>query len=407
MQPATTARESSAARIFVLLTMIALALNLRAAVGSLGVVLAAVRSDLAMSATIGGVLTTLPVICFAVFGSTTGPVVRSVGLHRTVVLALGLIVVGLGVRATTSSQSLFIAASAVALAGGAIGNVALPPLVKRHFPDKIATVSAMYTAAILGGATLSAAVTVPLADAGGSWRTGLGAWGVLAAVTLLPWLALVRHDQRVDLAERAPLTLAQVAHSRLAWVMALFFAVQSAQAYAQFGWLPEIYTDAGLSAGKAALMQTLVSGIGIPVTLALPLVMGVVGRRPVLPWVFGAVTVAGWSGVLLAPLTAPWLWALLLGLGGTAFSWVLTMLGQRSRTTGGTAALSSFVQGLGYLIAAVGPFGAGLLHDLTGDWSVAIIALASLGLLLVPLGLYVNAGHIFEDTLPEGVRPTT
>ena len=391
--------ESRRARILVLVAIVLLALNLRVAVGSLGVLLSTVRDDIGMSSTIAGILTTLPVLCFAFFGATTNSVVRKVGLHRTAALLLVLIVIGLVVRSVVDSQALFVVASAAALAGGAVGNVVLPPLVKLHFPHKIATVSSLYTAAMMGGAALASALSVPIADVGGGWRVGLFAWAVLALITLLPWLGLLRHDVHVNARQSSKMTLATVRSSPLAWAMALFFATQSAQAYAQFGWLPAIFVDAGLSSSAAALLQSIVPGIGIPLTLMLPYLMRKFGHRPVLPWFFGLVTIAGWTGILLAPTNAPWLWAGLLGLGGGAFSWVLTMLAQRTRTPDGTAALSSFVQGVGYLLAAIGPFGAGFLNDLTGSWAVPLLCLTALALLVIPLGTYISRPRMFEDTL--------
>jgi len=124
-----------------------------------------------------------------------------------------------------------------------------------------------------------------------------------------------------------------------------------------------------------------------------------VGDRDWLPGAFSIVSVCGWLGLMLWPAAAPWLWAILLGLGGGAFTWTLTMIGRRARTPGGTAALSSFVQGTGYAVAAIGPFGTGLLHDLTDDWYASISLMIVLASLIAVFGTIVARPAYMEDTL--------
>ncbi|MBW9206526.1 MFS transporter [Mumia sp. zg.B17] len=390
--------ESRGNRAFVLACIILLALNLRASVGSVGVVLNDIRGDLDMSATAAGALTTLPVICFALVGSLANTIVRAIGLHTTAIASTAVVAVGLAARTFAESGGLFLIASAVALAGCAIGNVILPPLVKVHFPDRIALVSSIAGAAIVGGATLSAALTVPIAEATGDWRWGLFTWALLAAVTLVPWLRLLRHDVRSTDAA-TPITIGELVRAPLAWMMAVCFGAQAAQAYAQFGWFPAILEDAGLSDAYAGSMLAIVTGIGIPAALLLPAVIGWSRDRAWLPWSFAVVTAAGWLGVLWWPTAAPWAWAVLLGIGGAAFPWVLTMIAKRSRTHEGTVALSGFVQGLGYLIAALGPFGTGLLHDSTGGWGAPVAMLVALALLIGVVGTYVARPVMVEDQL--------
>lgn len=380
--------------------IVLLALNLRVAVGSVGVVLDPLRADLGMSATVAGVLTTLPVLCFAVFGATTGRVVRALGLDRTAAALLVVTGAGLALRPLVDAPVPFLALTVVSLAGCAIGNVALPALAKEHFPDRLPLISSLYGAALMGGATLGSVLTVPIADALGDWRIGLGAWAVLALAALLPWLPVALREGRAGRIDRprGP-TLLRLARSPLAWACALFFGLQSAQAYAQFGWFPAMLTDAGLDSGHAGLAQGLIPTVGIPVTLLLPALIRRTGDRPVLPWVFALVTAAGWLGVLLAPASAPFLWAALLGLGGCAFTWVLTMFGRRTESPGGTAGLSAFAQSVGYLVAGLGPFGTGLLHDLTGSWDVPVVVLMCAALLLGPLGMLVARDRLLEDEL--------
>ncbi len=386
-------------RSLVGVSIVLLALNLRPAVGSVGVVLEALRGDLGMSVTTAGLLTTLPVLCFAVAGIAAHSVIAKLGLHATTILVLGLAVFGLVARSLVDSPELFLVLSVVALSGCAIGNVLLPPLAKRHFPDHIAGISAAYGAALMGGGAIASVVTVPLSSALGGWRWGTASWAAPALVVLLLWLPHLRGDVHVDPAAGIPYKLRELARSRLAWAMALLFGVQSAQAYAQFGWFPAILVDAGLSDSRAGAMLGLLGAVGVPLTLSLPLLMRWVGDRAWLPWAFSTVSACGWLGVMFWPAAAPWLWAVLLGLGGGAFTWTLTMIGRRSRTSGGTAALSSFVQGGGYAVAAVGPFGTGLLHDLTGDWYASLSLMVVLSLLIAVFGTIVARPAYVEDTL--------
>lgn len=398
MNPDENPTPSRSGRILVLVCIVALALNLRVAVGSLGVLIPEVRDHLGLSLTITGLLTTLPVLCFSFFGAGTNSIVRSVGIHRTALLGLLAITAGLLVRSVASDGLVFIVFTALALAGCAIGNVILPPLAKLHFPDHLGAVSAAYGASLMAGATIGSAVTVPLSHLLGGWRGGLAIWGALSAVTFVLWLNLARHDVKVETSTTS-YGMRVTARSPLAWVMAGFFGIQSAQAYAQFGWLPEILTDAGLSDGRAGLMLGILSSIGIPMTLALPRVMARIGDRPVLPFVFGTVSFIGWMGVLLAPTSFTLVWMVLLGIGGTAFTWVLTMMARKTRSPDGTGALSGFVQPVGYLIAAAGPFGMGLLHDASGSWDVGISVMAALALAMIVLGTLMWRWHSFEETI--------
>jgi len=393
------ASPSTRGRLLVGAAIVLLALNLRVAVGSLGVVLGSVRDDLGMSTAVAGIVTTVPVVCFSVFGVGAHGVVKRLGLHRTAAVVLTLITVGLVLRAVVDNTALFMTFTTVALAGAAMGNIILPPLVKVHFPDRIGLMSALYGGSLMAGASLGSISTVPLSDALGGWRPGLGLWAGLAFVALLPWLAFLRHDIRTDPTGSDRLASRDVLRSPLTWAMLVLFGSQSAMAYAQFGWLPEILTDAGLSDARAGAMLGLLSGVGIPLTLGLPWLMRIVGERPVLPIAFAAVTAGGWLGVLVAPTTLTWLWAVLLGLGGGAFTWTLTMIGKRTRTAAGTTALSVFTQGPGYLIAGIGPLGAGVLHDATGSWTVPLVALMSVTAVIGVAGWFVARPVMLEDTL--------
>lgn len=393
-------------RVLVLVGMVLLAANLRPAATSLGTLLEQAQQALSFSASLAGLLTTLPVLCFAVFGPVATTLGRRWGLHRTTLLTLVLVVAGLVLRAATDSVLVFTVASGLALAGMASGNVLLPPLVKRHFPHRVGLLTAVYSTALMTGAALPAWVAVPVSDATGSWRYGLAMWGVLAAVAVVPWIGLLRHDVRGDDRPVARYSMRDVARTRLAWQMALFFGIQSSFAYSQFGWLPKIYQDAGLDPGTAAMMLGLLTAVGIPMALLLPAYAARQADQRLLVTGLGTCAFAGFFGLLAVPSTLPWLWALLLGVGGSAFPWCLTMIGLRAHSQDGTAVLSGFVQSVGYVVAAVGPLGTGLLFDLTGGWTVPLTVLTVLTVPLVLFGLTFARPRYIEDELP-GRQPAS
>ena len=402
MSPAgTVPGRTAAARWLTLLGIVMLAVNLRPAVSSLGVSLSAVRDSLGFSGSTAGLLTTLPVLCFAVVGAGTTAGTRRFGVHRTVLLAVTLATAGMLVRGLTESTVVFLLASTTSLSGIAVANVALPHLVKLHFPDRIAAIAGLYSALLMTGAFLPTVVTVPVDEAAGTWRAGLLLWAAVALLAVLPWAALARHEVRADLSVHGRVHFSMLLRSRLAWSLAIFCGVQSAMAYTQFGWLTQIYEDAGLSRQQASLMLGLLSVIGIPLPLILPWLFARIHDHRVFVVVFSASGTIGFVGLWLVPGTVPALWAALMGIGGCAFPYVLTMIGMRARTPDATAVLSGFVQSIGYLIAAVGPLTAGVLYDLTGAWDIPLVLLAVLGVPMLVAGLgFAREQYIEDEVLP-------
>lgn len=400
MEPMHATREETRLeRLLVVAGICVLGFNLRPAAVSVGPVLDEIRDGLAMSPTTAGVLTSLPVLAFAVFGASAPGVARRVGVHRTTLLALIAVVAGLGLRSIVDDALLFLVLSLVALAGMATANVLLPSLVKLHFPHRVGLLTSLYTTALSLGLTTSSALTVPISHGLGSWRWGLGAWAVTALVAALPWIALVRHD--TTLAGGGPsISLGRVARTRLGWAMALTFALQSTQAYSIFGWFAQLFRDAGFSAGEAGLLLGVVTGVSIPLSFAVPYVAGRTANHT--PLILGLLACygIGYTGLLVDASHLPWLWAALVGAGTSIFPLVLAQIGLRARTPEGTAALSGFTQSVGYLVAAPGPFAIGLLYDRTGEWTAPLLLLLGITVLLAAVALLVAREQYVEDQLP-------
>ena len=256
-------------RLLVLVGIVLLAFNLRPAAVSVGPVLAEVTAGLGMSHSVAGLLTSLPVLAFAGFGAAAPWAARRFGVHRVTAASLAAVVVGLAARAVVDAPATFLVLSMLALAGMAAANVLLPSLVKLHFPTRVGAVTAAYTTALAIGLTAALTLTVPVAEAFGTWRAGLAVWAVVAAVAFIPWLGLLGHDRALDQAPHE-VTLGQVARTRLGWAMATFFGLQSLQAYSIFGWFSQLWRDSGYSAATAGVLVGLLAAVSIPLSLYLP-----------------------------------------------------------------------------------------------------------------------------------------
>jgi CP family cyanate transporter-like MFS transporter len=390
---------SAARRTALVLTgLVLLSFNLRPAAVSVGPVLEEVRRGLGFSGPEAGLLTSLPVLAFAVFGALAPTFARRVGIHRASAASLVAVVVGLGGRAAVHDGTVFLALSAVALAGMATANVLIPSLVKLHFPDRIGWATAIYTSAMAIGLTSAFLVTVPVSDAFGSWRAGLGIWSVTALMAVVPWLALAAHDRHLETGARS-ISFADVARTRIGWAMALFFGLQSLQAYSIFGWFAQLWRDNGYSAGQAGLLVAVIAAVSIPLSLWLPAASARRTDQRGLILAVLACYLVGYGLLLVDAHALAVPAALLVGVGCCVFPIALTLIGLRSRTPDGTAALSGFTQSIGYLIAAIGPFLIGTVYDATGHWTVPLWLLLALVLPLLAVGAYAGRPAYLEDQL--------
>ncbi len=379
--------------LLVLVGMLLVALNLRAAVTSLGALLGEVRTGLGLSGAMAGLVTTLPTIAFAGLGALTPWLVRRYAPARVLVVAMTALAVGQVLRVVTDSALVFVATSALALAGIAVANILLPMLVKQHFPHRTGLVTGAYTMALTTGTTVAAASAVPVAHAFGSWRAGLGVWAGLAALAVLPWVPLALRARAARRAATGAVAVAaparvRPARTRLGWAMAVYFGAQSLSGYAIMGWLAQLFRDAGFHPETAGLLLAGVTALGVPVALLMPTLAG--RLRTLRPLVFGltAFSAASYLGLALAPHDGALLWVALLALGQGAFPLILTTIGLRARTAEGTVALSAFAQSTGYVIAALGPLLVGVLYEATGGWT------APIGFLLAALAVQTGAGLV-------------
>lgn len=381
--------EVAAGGALLVVAVVLTALNLRPAITSVGPLLGDMRDDLGTSALWAGLLTTLPGLCFAAAGLTAPWLARRFGIGSAIAAALLVLTTGLLLR-VIDGPHVVIGGTLVATAGIALINVLIPVVIKGSFPARIGLMTGIYTAALQGGGAAGSAVTPALDEMLGGWRFALGAWAVLAAAALIVWL--IAMQRRRAAAGPAPRMATVVPHgrsllrSRLAWIITGFFGCQSLLAYVVMGWLPQVFIDNGMSKGDAGLLLGLNAVIAVPISIV---VAPMASRRPSQSgWIvgLGLLGITGVAGLAIAPAAAPLLWTVLLGLGMSVFSLALAVIALRARTAEDTARLSGMVQGLGYLLAGVGPFVFGLLHELSGGWTVPWVMLMVVYVIQIILG---------------------
>lgn len=392
-------------RLLALVGVVLVAFSLRSAVAALSPIISEVQADFAVPTWVVGLIGTAPPVCFAVFGIVTPMLERRFGLERLAAASMLIVTAALLARALATDAATLLLATTVLFAAVGVGNVVLPPLIKTYFPDRVGTMTALYSALLAMAAFVPPLVAVPVADAAG-WRFSLGMWAILALLAVVPWVTLVvranvartQAPAAVDLDAPAPGVLGRLPWLSLAWALAGTFGISAASVYACFAWLPVVLVDvAGVSHAEAGALLSLFGAMGLPWSIIVPILITRWRRVGV---VYAAALIAGLSGVagmLIAPGTATVLWVVLLGTPQALFPAVLLLIQLRSRTHEGAVALSGFAQSVGYGIAALFPLMFAVVHEATGQWQPVLVVFGLLFLATIPTGLVVTRPRTIED----------
>jgi CP family cyanate transporter-like MFS transporter len=378
--------------------LVCLALCLRGPFAAVGPLVDDLSREYEIGTPAVAALTAAPLLCFAL-GSPVAPLLAvRLGLLRAVLCGAATVAVGVAARAA-GAQGLFLGTVLLAL-GIAVVNVLLPALVREQYGPRSPGVLGATTASIAVSASLGAGLAQPLAAATGSARGSLTAWLVPAVLACVA-VALVRTRPRPESGPRPGQRRrwSVLPTDRVAVAVTSYFGLQSLSFYVMLTWLPAVLQDrtATSPAGAGALLAV-AAALGAPASLLVPrLAARSAGQGG---WVVAVAAPSAMAllGLLLAADAAPVLWVLLYGLGtGAAFPLALTLVVLRTRDALETGQLSASAQSIGYLVAAAGPLGVGLLADASGGWTVPLLAL--LGLLGAQTAVGLAAGR------PRLVRP--
>lgn len=361
------------------LALVVVSANLRAAIASVPPLARVIATDLDLSSASIGAVTTLPVLCMGLLAPLAQRLGHRFGPAAAVQVAITAVFVGLLLRWWGDHLWALYAGTFVAGFGIAVAGTLLPSLVKRLFPPgRTGAITGLYMFAMMGGATASSALSVPLSSRFGSWQGSLSSWSVLAAVGALAWLPVALSLPTSQAARRVSGRRHGLPWRHpTAWLIAAYLSVQSWQFYSSLAWIAPSYVARGWDPTKAGYLLSAFGCAQLVSGLLAPVLADRVHDRRVLLMPAAGLGLAGLLGLLLAPDTAAWLWVVVLGLGqGAAFAVALVLLVDYAETPAGAGRLTAMAFFVSYTIASFGPTVTGALRDLTGDFDVIWLLLA-------------------------------
>ena len=380
----TVAPKSRVIAVVGIIAVILIGLNLRAGITSAAALFHDLQAFLGYGALVASILPSIPLLCFAVAGLGTSWLSRRIGVEKSIFVALAMLAAGLLFRSIPATGAL-LAGTVLAMSGLAVCNVAMPSYIREHYASKTSMMTGLYTFTMSGGATFAAAVSVPLAQQLGSPSMGLAAWGLLGVAALLGFLPMVLHTHRTSRkANQEHVSMWPLLRTRLGFLITSIFTLQALLAYAVMSWFAYILTTQGLSASESGLQF----GLMQLVSVAAGMILLAIGSRPGMMrpalYLGSGTTLLAIPAMLLLPTSFASVPAVMFGFGLGIFPLVLVIISRSGRTTAETTAMSTVAQSVGYLIAALGPFGMGLLHSATGAWTLplALLAVAALALMV-------------------------
>jgi CP family cyanate transporter-like MFS transporter len=354
---------------------------MRGAITCVGPLLKEIQAHFGLNGTAAGLLTSLPLFAFGFLSPYAAPLARRLGMEQAIFLSMALLIAGLALRYVDGAIWLY-AGTAFIGCGIAFNNVLLPGLLRRDFPAQLTLVTAIFTMVMVTCGGLGSGIAIPLANHVG-WRSSLLSWAIPAVLALVIWMPQLRAHSAPATAERkVPLW-----NQPLAWQVSLFMACQSTAFYVMIAWFPSMMNDLeGISAARSGAILFIYQIFVLGSVMITPVFIHRMRDQRLIGVVLSAMILLGYLGLYLAPAHALG-WMIVMGLGaGGALVLAITLFSLRVETAGQSVALSGMAQAVGYSMAAVVPIFIGFIHDLTKQWTVALLLMIALSLLQLTMG---------------------
>lgn len=376
-------------KYLLILVIILISLNLRPSITAVGPLVSEIRIDTGLSSSLIGLLTTLPVLAFGIFSILTSLLTRKIGTEGTMAFAMLILTIGIFMRAIPLHAALF-GGTLILGIGIALGNVLLPGIVKKQFPNRTGLVTGIYSSMLGVGAAVASGISVPLSEgANFGWRWTLACWGILSALAFIAWLPQLKKNMPVIMKKSFRASIRDLGTSKLAWHVAIFVGLQSLTFYTLTAWLPEVLINRGMTPTNAGWMLSIMHGVGVVGTFVIPtMASNKPNQKSMVFWII-ILELIGLAGLLVhSSFIYVIIWTSILGFSlGSSFGLALLFILLRSRDSGSANELSGMSQSIGYTLAAFGPVLFGAIFDFTKNWTISLIFLFVIAVLKLWSGL--------------------
>ncbi|WP_017723308.1 CynX/NimT family MFS transporter [Staphylococcus xylosus] len=387
----------------VILAIVFIASTLRAPLTSVGPVVDEIKQVMEINNSVAGILTTIPLIIFAIVSPFVSKVTARLTMSRTILYSTMLLIVALYLR-IAGDFTLFLIGTVILGIAIAFGNVVLPSYVKWYFPMQIGLATGIYSGTMNFTAGLGGGLSFPLSEITPlGFRVSLSFWILFAIIAIILWIPKARKGVQLEKAtaiadQQDRPKKVTITKSKLAWMVALTMGFQSMVFYTVVAWVPSILVDRGLDPSTAGYLLMLNQFSQVPMTFTFPIIASKLKDQRILVVIITVLFLVGFSLFFTQSLVLLIIGIIIAGLAmGACFSLCMTFFSIRARTSDGSISLSGFGQSVGYLIAAVGPFLIGFLHDATESWDSGIIALIVMSALFFIFGYPAAKNRVVED----------
>ena len=369
--------------LFFVLGIVLIGTVLRSPFTALPTILGDIAQGLGVEVSSLGILTSLPLLMFALFSAIASRLAQKIGLEHLFTYCLLLLTIGSVIR--IFNLPLLYLGTLIVGASIAIFNVLLPSMIQANQPQKISLLTTLYVTAMGISTAIASYLSVPIIQAS-SWKGLILVLSLLCLVTLLVWLPNHRHNHYLE-GQQEKKSKENTLKSKSVWAIIVFGGLQSLLFYTSMTWLPTMAISAGLSNSDAALLASIFSLISIPFSMTIPSLTTHLsdGHRQIMLTI---ISIAGMIGIsmLLYPANnfLYWLAAhLLIGTACSAlFPYLMVCFSLKTSSPENTAQLSGLAQTGGYILAAFGPTLFGYSFELFQSWIPAVLALLVIDIIM-------------------------
>lgn len=374
-------RHNTPSMAILLLSIIFVGLNLRPSMAAIGPLLSAIRQDIPFSFAMASMLTMMPVLAMGISLFFGMRLAKWIGEHQAITLSLLIIGLATFARLFVNSSFSLILSAVISGFGIAIIQAILPAVIKAKFKSNVSLYMGFYVTSIMAGAAVAASLSPFVMTQLNSWRSGLAIWCVLTIIALALWMSqrknlsvAIEDESQCDICENHFTT-------KRSWLLAVFFGFGTASYTCVLAWLAPYYVELGWTEQSAGLVLGLMTTMEVVAGFVVPALANKHKDRRGFLVVLLILIIIGFCGLILAPHHLSLLWPCFLGLGiGGVFALSLIVSIDHIDNPRRAGSLTAFVQGIGYLIAGLSPFIAGIIRDkfnsFEGAWWMLVVLMA-------------------------------